>query len=55
MYVHPPSSVYPPAQPSCAAITRIGKKLNARQFVIATAIIYFRRFYVKNALAETDA
>ncbi|KAG9316961.1 cyclin-like protein [Chiua virens] len=35
-------------------ITKLGKKLNFRQRVIATAIIFFRRFYIKNAYCETD-
>ncbi|KAI0071493.1 cyclin-like protein [Panus rudis PR-1116 ss-1] len=35
-------------------IARLGKKLGLRQRVIATATIFFRRFYVKNAYCETD-
>ena len=35
-------------------ITKLGKKLNLRQRVIATAIVFFRRFYIKNAYCETD-
>ncbi|KAG8218168.1 cyclin-like protein [Butyriboletus roseoflavus] len=35
-------------------ITKLGKKLNFRQRVIATAIVFFRRFYIKNAYCETD-
>ncbi|KIK32612.1 hypothetical protein CY34DRAFT_757505 [Suillus luteus UH-Slu-Lm8-n1] len=30
------------------------KKLNFRQRVIATAIVFFRRFYIKNPYCETD-
>ncbi|OAX37568.1 cyclin-like protein [Rhizopogon vinicolor AM-OR11-026] len=35
-------------------ITKLGKKLNFRQRVIATAIVFFRRFYIKNLYCETD-
>ena len=35
-------------------ITKLGKKLNFRQRVIATAIVFFRRFYIKNAYCKTD-
>jgi cyclin C len=35
-------------------ITKLGKKLNFRQRVIATAIVFFRRFYIKNSYCETD-
>lgn len=35
-------------------IIKLGKKLNFRQRVIATAIVFFRRFYIKNAYCETD-
>lgn len=35
-------------------IAKLGKKLGLRQRVIATAIVFFRRFYVKNAYCETD-
>ncbi|KAK7681510.1 hypothetical protein QCA50_015242 [Cerrena zonata] len=35
-------------------IAKLGKKLGLRQRVIATAVIFFRRFYVKNAYCETD-
>ena len=35
-------------------ITELGKKLNFRQRVIATAIVFFRRFYVKNSYCEID-
>ncbi|KIJ13959.1 hypothetical protein PAXINDRAFT_176881 [Paxillus involutus ATCC 200175] len=35
-------------------ITKLGKKLNFRQRVIATAIVFFRRFYLKNSYCETD-
>ncbi|KAF9236634.1 cyclin-like protein [Melanogaster broomeanus] len=36
------------------AITKLGKKLNFRQRVIATAIVFFRRFYLKSSYCETD-
>ena len=39
---------------SSNVIHKIGKRLNCRQIVTATAVTYFRRFYVKNAIAETD-
>ena len=35
-------------------IQRLGKRLLLRQRPIATSIVYFRRFYLKNALCETD-
>ncbi|KAI6038627.1 cyclin-like protein [Pisolithus marmoratus] len=35
-------------------ITKLGKKLGFRQRVIATAIVFFRRFYLKNSYCETD-
>ena len=35
-------------------ITKLGKKLQLRQRVIATATVFFRRFYVKNSYCETD-
>ncbi|KAJ8581017.1 cyclin-like protein [Rhizopogon salebrosus TDB-379] len=35
-------------------ITKLGKKLSFRQRVIATAIVFFRRFYIKNLYCETD-
>ncbi|KAF5363253.1 hypothetical protein D9756_001013 [Leucocoprinus leucothites] len=35
-------------------ITKLGKKLGLRQRVIATATVFFRRFYLKNAYCETD-
>lgn len=39
---------------SCNVIHKLAKRLNCRQIVTATAVTYFRRFYVKNAIAETD-
>ncbi|KAG0148404.1 hypothetical protein CROQUDRAFT_654909 [Cronartium quercuum f. sp. fusiforme G11] len=39
---------------SCNVIHKLAKKLNCRQIVTATAVTYFRRFYVKNAIADTD-
>jgi cyclin C len=40
---------------SCVAvITKLGKKLQLRQRVIATATVFFRRFYLKNKYCETD-
>ncbi|KIK81129.1 hypothetical protein PAXRUDRAFT_35965 [Paxillus rubicundulus Ve08.2h10] len=35
-------------------ITKLGKKLGFRQRVIATAIVFFRRFYLKNLYCETE-
>ncbi|PIL36570.1 hypothetical protein GSI_00259 [Ganoderma sinense ZZ0214-1] len=35
-------------------ISKLGKKLQLRQRVIATATVFFRRFYVKNSYCETD-
>ena len=35
-------------------ITKLGKKLQLRQRVIATATVFFRRFYLKNSYCETD-
>ena len=35
-------------------ISRIGRKMNFRQRVIATASVFFRRFYLKNSYCETD-
>ena len=35
-------------------ISKLGKKLGLRQRVIATAIVFFRRFYLKNSYCETD-
>lgn len=37
-----------------SVIQRLGKRLLLRQRPIATSIVYFRRFYLKNALCETD-
>ncbi|KAH9927865.1 cyclin-like protein [Amylocystis lapponica] len=35
-------------------IMKLGKKLGLKQRVIATATVFFRRFYVKNLYCETD-
>ncbi|KAH7907126.1 cyclin-like protein [Hygrophoropsis aurantiaca] len=35
-------------------IAKLGKKLNLRQRVIASATVFFRRFYLKNSYCETD-
>jgi cyclin-C len=35
-------------------ISKLGKKLQLRQRVVATAIVFFKRFYLKNAYCETD-
>ncbi|CAE6525159.1 unnamed protein product [Rhizoctonia solani] len=35
-------------------ISKLCKKLNLRQQVVATATVYFRRFYIKNSYCETD-
>ncbi|GAA6009176.1 uncharacterized protein JCM10292_005393 [Rhodotorula paludigena] len=39
---------------SASAMQRICKRLGLRQQVLATAIVYFRRFYLRNAYCETD-
>ncbi|KAF8901596.1 cyclin-like protein [Mucidula mucida] len=36
------------------AIAKLGKKLQLRQRAIATATVFFRRFYLKNSYCETD-
>lgn len=33
---------------------KLGRKVALRQRVIATATVFFKRFYLKNAYAETD-
>ena len=35
-------------------MSKLGNKLGMRQRVIATATIFFRRFYLKNSYCETD-
>jgi cyclin C len=35
-------------------IQKLGKKLNLRQIPIATATIYFKRFYLKSSYCETN-
>lgn len=35
-------------------IQKLGKKLMLRQVPVATAIIYFKRFYLKNSYCETN-
>ncbi|KAI0676645.1 cyclin-like protein [Trametes maxima] len=35
-------------------IAKLGKKLQLRQRVIATATVFFRRFYLKNSYCDTD-
>jgi cyclin C len=35
-------------------IQKIGKRLSLRQVPIATATVYFRRFYTKNSICETN-
>ncbi|KAF8681402.1 cyclin family [Rhizoctonia solani] len=35
-------------------ISKLCKKLNLKQQVVATATVYFRRFYIKNSYCETD-
>jgi cyclin-C len=37
-----------------AVISKIGKKLHFRQRVIATATVFFRRFYLKNSICDSD-
>ena len=35
-------------------ISKLGKKLQFRQRVVATATVFFKRFYLKNSYCETD-
>ena len=35
-------------------IAKLGKKLTLKQRVIATATVFFRRFYLKNSYCDTD-
>lgn len=37
------------ASSSTSAIQKIGKRLSLRQQVVATAVVYLRRFYLKNS------
>ena len=37
-----------------SVIIKLGSKLNMRQRVIATAVVFFRRFYLKSSYCETD-
>ncbi|EGU12534.1 hypothetical protein RTG_01063 [Rhodotorula toruloides ATCC 204091] len=39
---------------SASAMQKICKRLNLRQQVVATAVVYFRRFYLRNSYCETD-
>ncbi|GAA5861895.1 hypothetical protein JCM8547_008588 [Rhodosporidiobolus lusitaniae] len=39
---------------SAGAMQKICKRLSLRQQVVATAIVFFRRFYLRNAYCETD-
>jgi cyclin C len=36
-------------------LTQLGKKLGLRQTVIATALVYYKRYYLKNSFAHTDS
>lgn len=47
VHLHPNSSLL-------AVISKVGKKLLYRQRVIATATVFFKRFYLKNAYCDTD-
>jgi cyclin C len=38
----------------CKVITKLGRKMLFRQRVIATATVFFRRFYLKNSYSLTD-
>lgn len=49
----------PPPDPlsldeSYAAMQKICKRLGLRQQVLATAIVFFRRFYLRNSYCDTD-
>lgn len=37
-----------------SVIARLGKRLDFRQQVVATAIVYFKRFYLRNLYCETE-
>lgn len=37
-----------------SVLSKLGNKLSLRQRVIATATIFFRRFYLKNSYCDTD-
>ncbi len=50
----PSPTALSPSASSPAVITKLGKKLQLRQRVIATATVFFRRFYIKNSYCETD-
>ncbi|GAA5944502.1 uncharacterized protein JCM15063_006383 [Sporobolomyces koalae] len=43
----------PGSRPS-QAMQKMCKRLNLRQQVLSTAIVYFRRFYLRNSLCETE-
>jgi cyclin C len=49
----PPSSIPEVSLTSDLAITKFGKKLHLRQRVIATAIVFFKRFYLKSSYCDT--
>ncbi|KAI9258545.1 cyclin-like protein [Sporodiniella umbellata] len=38
----------------CHLIQKLAKRLQLRQQVIATAIVYFKRFYINNSIRATD-
>ncbi|KAI8371344.1 cyclin-like protein [Radiomyces spectabilis] len=38
----------------CHLIQKLAKRLQLRQQVVATAFVYFKRFYTKNSLRSTD-
>jgi cyclin-C len=44
----------PPSLHMIPVIAMLGKRLTLRQRVIASATVFFRRFYVKNLYCETD-
>lgn len=35
-------------------ISKLGKRLHLRQRVVATAIVFFKRFYLKSSYCETE-
>ncbi|GAA5886273.1 hypothetical protein JCM16303_003747 [Sporobolomyces ruberrimus] len=39
---------------SASAMQKMCKRLNLRQQVLSTAIVYFRRFYLRNSYSETE-
>lgn len=49
-----PSSRASQLTPSSTVIQKLCKRLSLRQQVIASAIVFFRRYYLRNSYCETD-